>query len=288
MPQLVENYKSKSAEGISLAFLTVWFIGDIANVLGALWAGLVPTVIALAVYFCFADLILITQCLYYNFLNTRKGTGKHSAAASESEGEERQALLGCRNSDNVGLPGSRRRSSASPHQGNSQRSHSGGRSVPSTPEWYAAVREWLKNGVGIFLVCAAGTAAWAIAWRAGLWRPTPSEDDDSNSGDTPKVLGAQMLGYLSALAYLGSVQLPCVSFKILHFADIIIVIVLGYLRSSKTTVKDRAKVSKQAQRCGACGVEIISEAFRGVGLSLLFFILSLLGNATYGGGVRGI
>ena len=33
--------------------------------------------------------------------------------------------------------------------------------------------------------------------------------------------------------------------------------------------------------------EISFEVFR-VGLSLLFFILSLLGNATYGGGVRGI
>lgn len=29
VPQLLENYKSGSAEGISLAFLTVWFIGDL-------------------------------------------------------------------------------------------------------------------------------------------------------------------------------------------------------------------------------------------------------------------
>ena len=72
MPQLVENYKQGSAEGISLAFLVVWFMGDITNLAGAIWAGLVPTVIALAIYFCFADLILISQCLYYNILNARK------------------------------------------------------------------------------------------------------------------------------------------------------------------------------------------------------------------------
>lgn len=288
MPQLVENYKSKSAKGISLAFLTVWFIGDVANVLGAVWAGLVPTVIALAVYFCFADLVLITQCLYYNFLNAREGTRKHSATALESGGGERQALLGHPNIDNIGLPGSRRRSSASHHQGSSERSSSGGRSVPSTPEGYTAVGEWLKDGVGIFLVCATGAAAWAIAWRAGVWQSTRADDDDTNSGHRPMVLGAQMLGYLSALAYLGSVQLPCVSCEVLHFAKIIIVIVLGYLRSLRITVKDHAKVSKQAQRSRAYWVEVISEAFRGVGLSLLFFILSLLGNATYGGSVRGI
>lgn len=206
MPQLVQNFRSKSAKGLSLTFLTVWFIGDIANFLGAVWAGLVPTVIALAVYFCFADLILITQCLYYNLLNSRKGTHKHSAAASESDSVEREALLGRRNRDNTGLPWSRRRSSTSQHRPNSERSCSGGPPVPSIPEDNLAVREWLKNGVSIFLVCAAGTAGWAIAWKAGLWKPTPAGDNDSNSTDAPVVLGAQILGYLSALAYLGSVQ----------------------------------------------------------------------------------
>jgi hypothetical protein len=34
VPQLVLNYNSGSAEGISLAFLTVWLIGDIANLSG--------------------------------------------------------------------------------------------------------------------------------------------------------------------------------------------------------------------------------------------------------------
>lgn len=34
MPQLILNYKTGSAEGISLAFLTVWLIGDLANLSG--------------------------------------------------------------------------------------------------------------------------------------------------------------------------------------------------------------------------------------------------------------
>lgn len=34
VPQLILNYKTGSAEGISLAFLTVWLIGDITNLAG--------------------------------------------------------------------------------------------------------------------------------------------------------------------------------------------------------------------------------------------------------------
>ncbi len=34
MPQLLENYKLGSADGVSLAFIGVWFIGDVTNLLG--------------------------------------------------------------------------------------------------------------------------------------------------------------------------------------------------------------------------------------------------------------
>ena len=57
VPQLIENYKSGSADGISLIFLVIWFVGDVTNLAGAIWAGLVPTVIALAMYFCVADMV---------------------------------------------------------------------------------------------------------------------------------------------------------------------------------------------------------------------------------------
>ncbi|MCJ1298608.1 hypothetical protein MMC08_001398, partial [Hypocenomyce scalaris] len=130
-------------------------------------------------------------------------------------------------------------------------------------------KEWLKHSVSITLVCAAGAAGWAIAWRAGVWKPTP-EEDNGNNGTAPMALGAQVLGYLSALAYLGLVSYLVASLSILHIAKTIVVTVLGYLRSSKTTASVHAKIS--------------FELFR-VGLSLLFFILSLLGNATYGGGI---
>jgi hypothetical protein len=66
VPQLIENYWNGNAEAISLLFLFVWFIGDITNLIGGAWAGLVPVIVAIAVYFCIADGVLIAQCLYYN------------------------------------------------------------------------------------------------------------------------------------------------------------------------------------------------------------------------------
>ena len=41
VPQLWENYRLQSAEGISLTFLFVWFIGDLTNLVGSVWAQLV-------------------------------------------------------------------------------------------------------------------------------------------------------------------------------------------------------------------------------------------------------
>ena len=36
IPQLITNYKTKSADGLSMLFLAVWLFGDIANLSGAL------------------------------------------------------------------------------------------------------------------------------------------------------------------------------------------------------------------------------------------------------------
>ncbi|MCJ1416866.1 hypothetical protein MMC32_003205 [Xylographa parallela] len=232
VPQLLENYREGSAEGISLAFLVVWFIGDLANFFGAVWAGLVPTVIALAVYFCFADAILITQCLYYNFVNEQKAARQAKLIGDGSGSNDPEQPLLRHNSDNIGLPGSRRRSSVS-----TKRRDSSLRSpLPSIPEVETSTRNWLKNFICIILVCLAGCLGWVVAWKLGAWKPTSAED---NANPHPAV-GAEILGYLSAVAYLGA-RIPQI-------------------------VKNHRERSCE-------------------GLSLLFFMLSLLGNATYGAGI---
>jgi uncharacterized protein with PQ loop repeat len=34
LPQLFANYKAKSADGLSMAFLIVWLLGDVTNLIG--------------------------------------------------------------------------------------------------------------------------------------------------------------------------------------------------------------------------------------------------------------
>jgi len=226
VPQLIENYKQGSAEGISLAFLTVWFIGDITNLAGALWAGLVPTVIALAIYFCFADLILISQCVYYNLKNSRRAR----KSSTRSQDSVEAPLLGRRDSSNIGLPGSHRRDSAASRRRRAS-------SLPTIADVEEGGSEWVKNALSIVGVCVVGAAGWAIAWKTGVWVPQRAHDDTNNA---EIALGAQILGYASAVSYLGA-RIPQI-------------------------------IKNQRER--SCE-----------GLSLLFFMLSLLGNATYGAGI---
>ncbi|KAI9743712.1 MAG: hypothetical protein M1818_003028 [Claussenomyces sp. TS43310] len=98
---------------------------------------------------------------------------------------------------------------------------------------------WVRNVVSIFLVCLAGTAGWVIAWQAGVWTPTP-EGTNEPAARQQVAIGAEILGYLSALCYLGA-RIPQI-------------------------VKNHRDKSCE-------------------GLALLFFLLSLMGNATYGAGI---
>ncbi|KAF2399221.1 PQ-loop-domain-containing protein [Trichodelitschia bisporula] len=245
VPQLVQNYTQQSAAGISLLFLTVWLVGDLTNLIGAAWAQLVPTVVALAVYFCIADTILISQCLYYNFLNRRKSTPipedrlSNGTEQRPNREDEHAPLLRRASHSSIGLPGShtRRRSSAA-----SRRLSRGTRrdSLAEILEEESGSSGWIKNLLSLLAVCLIGTAGWAIAWRTGVWQPAPTGGAGSGEGPERVAWGAQVLGYASAVCYLGA-RLPQI-YK-----------------------------NWQEKSCE--------------GLSLLFFLLSLLGNATYGAGI---
>lgn len=239
VPQLIENYRQGSADGISLLFLSIWFVGDITNLAGAAWAKLVPTVIALAVYFCFADLILISQCLYYNVLNKRREAKRKSTVGSAGSDTEPLLRRTGTNESNIGLPGSHRRRSSGAQ---SRRLHATERreSLASILEEGQGQGAWVKNTISILLICAAGAGGWAIAWRSGVWKPAPVSDPDAG---VEMAVGAQVLGYISAVCYLGA-RIPQI-------------------------------VKNQVER--SCE-----------GLSLLFFLLSLMGNLTYGAGVSGL
>ncbi|PGH09415.1 hypothetical protein AJ80_07690 [Polytolypa hystricis UAMH7299] len=64
-PQIIENFRRGSADGLSIVFLVVWLAGDVFNILGSVLQGVLPTMIILAVYYTLADIVLLCQCFYY-------------------------------------------------------------------------------------------------------------------------------------------------------------------------------------------------------------------------------
>lgn len=169
---------------------------------GALWAGLVPTVIALPVYFCFTDLILIAQCLYYNALNRRKLHGRLLNTTDAGSEDAEEPLLGRTTSNNLGLPGSRRRSSASGARRNSPCSNFRPDSLHGViEEAESGARALATKVLGVLLVSVVGTGGWFVAWKIGAW--TPATDRREHESTAEIVPGAQILGYISAACYLG-------------------------------------------------------------------------------------
>lgn len=226
IPQLLENYQNRSASAISLPFLLIWFLGDICNLLGAAWAGLVPTVIAIAVYFCVADGVLIAQCGYYEYY-VRQGGGQgeyagksapEDATMADALGEE-EPLLARQRSGSITIPGSQRRASR-------RRRTSSSSSAPTTTidarrrssqatDYYLLsqileedeaqdTKMWIRNSLSLLGIVVVGTAGWAIAWGSGAWMPTPVASGAGGGGGDTGPWGAQILGYASAVAYLGA------------------------------------------------------------------------------------
>ena len=226
----------------------MWAIGDVANLSGSLWAHLVPTVTLLAIYFCIADTVLILQCLYYN---RRTGQARMTSDAQNVlEEDDTEPLLARRGSsaavdhdyDAIGLPGSHNRRKSSATSRRSRRLSRDDAVAKTLEQRLDSERkpgnEIIKNIACVLLICVFGAAGWAIAWRADIWRPSPITMEEMRSRRTP--VGAETLGYFSAICYLGA-RIPQI-------------------------IKNWREKS--------CD-----------GLSLLFFLLSVLGNLTYGAGV---
>ncbi|PWN37735.1 uncharacterized protein FA14DRAFT_108685, partial [Meira miltonrushii] len=64
-PQLYENYKNSSCEGLSFVFLAQWMAGDATNLIGSVLTQQLPFQIAVATYFCCIDVCILIQYYYY-------------------------------------------------------------------------------------------------------------------------------------------------------------------------------------------------------------------------------
>lgn len=71
MPQIWQNYRTKSVDGLALPFLLNWLCGDITNLIGCILTKQLPFQRNLAIYFNMVDLILLLQYGWY---------GKHSVS----------------------------------------------------------------------------------------------------------------------------------------------------------------------------------------------------------------
>jgi hypothetical protein len=170
----------------------------------------------LACYFCFADLILIAQCTYYNTLNARRrarGRSAHSRRRRESDSStladpdaevitttEDEPLLARQRSSSQGLPGS--------HRHHSQRRESSGLDpltrIITGEDDRPDSNPWLHNTVSLAAVYIVGAAGWFVSYRMGAWDVDPAMDTEGSTN-----LVGLGLGYFSAVCYLWYVSRSC-------------------------------------------------------------------------------
>jgi solute carrier family 66 (lysosomal lysine-arginine transporter), member 1 len=117
--------------------------------------------------------------------------------------EHEPLLTRRRSSDTIGLPGSHRRRSSA-RSGTSQQSDSPLSKILEENEEENG-NQWVKNSLSVLGVIAVGAAGWFIAWQAGVWRPVP-EGGVPEGVESETALGAKILGYTSAVCYLGYVS----------------------------------------------------------------------------------
>lgn len=229
--------------------------------------GVLPTMIILAVYYTFADIVLLWQCLYYRGIwrSSEKSTEGTRSAGRDGELEqgqieaevptERTALLGHEISNGNGhshTNGSSPAQQRRPSQRDLQ--FDGTRLSPATPFVDMAqstglessrppsrsstsnLQAALLNTFVIVLVCAAGVLGWYISARVS--KTHSNEDDMPVEPSEPLAFDfwGQFFGYLCAVFYLGS-RIPQ--------------LLLNYQRKSTE------------------------------GVSLLFFLFACIGNLTY-------
>ncbi|KAK7286629.1 hypothetical protein RJT34_21765 [Clitoria ternatea] len=69
IPQIITNYKEKSTEGLSVAFLVTWIIGDLFNLFGCmLEPATLPTQLYMAMLYTIITLVLGSQTIYYGLV----------------------------------------------------------------------------------------------------------------------------------------------------------------------------------------------------------------------------
>jgi uncharacterized protein with PQ loop repeat len=201
-PQIIENFRRQSADGLSIVFIVVWLAGDVFNILGAILQGVLPTMIILAVYYTLADIVLMLQVFYYRGFTLSDEVKK----PQEQIPPEEEPLLGSNTQRRRSLSQLRRHLS---HVDGTHLSPATPLLDPPKPNDPPAaynlrptstLQAVLFNTFSIVLVCAAGIFGWWVSTRSHRHGQVEDEDSETLEFDT---LG-QVFGYLCAVLYLGS------------------------------------------------------------------------------------
>lgn len=258
-PQIIENFRRRSADGLSLLFLGIWLAGDVFNILGAVFQSVLPTMIILAVYYTLADIVLLGQCLYYRGLLPFERYRRGLVPESGRDEEDATTTTTTGNRDSAAAEQSpllhhegdsqRRRRSFREHLSNVDGTHlspavpiidpphvDATTSLQHTARKSATpLQKVAFNMFAVALVFAAGVSGWYISSMVSTTSP-----EDHRRGRTETSLKfdfmGQVFGYLCTALYLGS-RIPQ--------------LLLNYQRKSTE------------------------------GISLLFFLFACLGNLTF-------
>ncbi|KAH6779506.1 hypothetical protein C2S52_010743 [Perilla frutescens var. hirtella] len=91
IPQIITNYKKKSAEGLSILFLLTWIIGDSFNLFGCiLEPETLPTQYYTAVLYAVTTVMLALQAVYYDHIYPRLKSNKRRQEVVQAEVVERR------------------------------------------------------------------------------------------------------------------------------------------------------------------------------------------------------
>ncbi|KAH7020430.1 PQ loop repeat protein [Ilyonectria destructans] len=190
-PQIIQNFRNKKADAVSLPFLLIWLVGDIFNVVGSVLQKVLTSMIVLAIYYTIADVILISQTLFYRGFNVQHILGRRTKSADNIRKHDIET-----SSHELPVQVLREPLEA---DGPDQRDDSS-QSTLVASSLSSRVRNLALNTMFILLVAGIGSAGWLIHRAV-----TGDEETDTGSGDKPTFdVTGQVFGYLSAVTYTAS------------------------------------------------------------------------------------
>ncbi|KAL9361220.1 hypothetical protein Peur_044005 [Populus x canadensis] len=215
IPQIVTNYKEKSTEGLSLAFLLTWIIGDLFNVFGCmLEPATLPTQYYMAVLYTMTSTLLTAQTVYYGHIYHRLKSNRRRLKGPVSSHSEEAGRVKQGNSDagaQVNSADKQRNEPAAPEGTNGLSSPIPFPTLPqkSSPErdlYYASARSLSSSHtptVGSFL--AQRTTPPSFSIRNSIEEPLLGEDVATQSA--PNLNTKTMLCVVSVVTFLGTLNL---------------------------------------------------------------------------------